>query len=214
MRAVNLLPHDRPGSRHASTPASRLALVVREPLLIVAVAATLVAAAGIVVVERSASSTIAARQATLRDLNAQIAKLPKTQPTTTRPQAGGVTQRLSDVRSVAQHRMPWDGFLSALSRVLPEDVWLLNLSAGSQSTAAPVSSGSPVPSSASSPAGFTITGYTYSQPSVARLMRRLTLIPWLRDVSLTTSSKMALASHTVFQFTLGANVVSLPEVGS
>ena len=71
-----------------------------------------------------------------------------------------------------------------------------------------------LPRTPSTPGAFTVTGYTYSQPSVARLMRRLRMVPWLDGVSLTTSSKTTLADHVVYQFTLGANVISTPEVRS
>jgi hypothetical protein len=46
------------------------------------------------------------------------------------------------------------------------------------------------------------------------MMRRLELVPWLQDVSLVNSQKSAIDSHTVYQFTLGANFVPLPEVGT
>jgi Tfp pilus assembly protein PilN len=71
----------------------------------------------------------------------------------------------------------------------------------------------PAPAPAPAPT-VTFTGYTYSQPSVARMMRRLELVPWLQNVSLTTSTKTAINAHTVYQFTLGASFVSLPEVGT
>jgi Tfp pilus assembly protein PilN len=123
---------------------------------------------------------------------------------------------------VAAQRTTWDGFMNAFSRVVPEDIWLLDLTA-SASTPAPAGStpttttpATPATPStpASAPTAFTVTGYTYSQPSVARLMRRLKLVPWLNDVSLTTSAKTLLNNHLVYQFTLGANVISFPEVGS
>jgi Tfp pilus assembly protein PilN len=109
---------------------------------------------------------------------------------------------------------------------MPEDVWLLSLDASGQSATAPATTPSTpttsgTPSSVATTSGstvqaatsFTITGYTYTQPSVARLMRRLALVPWLQNVSLTTSSKTMLSNHPIYQFTLGANVITLPEVG-
>ncbi|HXH97950.1 MAG TPA: PilN domain-containing protein [Gaiellaceae bacterium] len=173
--------------------------------ILIGIAAIVAVLAGIVYMVRSTNTTIAAREQTVRDLEAQIAKVPK--PGT--PPAGE-EQRLSVVRTVAGQRMSWDGFLSAVSKVLPEDVWLTDLRASGPSSA--TSSGVPAPSA--SPTGFTVTGYTYAQPSVARLMRRLGLVPWLSDVSLTTSAKQILNNHLVYEFTLGANVISLPEVGS
>jgi Tfp pilus assembly protein PilN len=77
------------------------------------------------------------------------------------------------------------------------------------------------PSTASAPAAsvagasnFTITGYTYSQPSVARLMRRLALIPWLTDVALVSSSTTTQGTSAVVQFTVGATIVPQPEGAS
>jgi Tfp pilus assembly protein PilN len=198
MRAVNLIPADRGRKRNASLPSVSL-----NPLLLLGVVVAVAAVAGVVVETRSANSTVSARQQALRDVEAQIAKVPK--PDVPRP---GVTSRLSVVTAVAPQRTSWDGFLSAVSRVIPEDVWLTTMSAASTSPAAVV----PGPSTAPVPNGFSLTGYTYSQPSVARLMRRLTLVPWLSDVSLTTSNKTTLNNHIVYQFTLGANVIPLPEV--
>jgi Tfp pilus assembly protein PilN len=201
MRAVNLLPDDRRGSRHASP----LAVLRRQPLLLLAIVVSIAVVAGLGFELRSATSTVSAHQQTLRDLETELAKLPKapqtsSQVTTQRASRGAV------VTTVAAQRTTWDGFLSALSRVIPEDVWLLNLSASAAST-------SSVPGG-SAPTAFTVSGYTYSQPSVARLMRRLRLVPWLNDISLSTSSKTSLNDHVVYQFTLGANVVSIPEVKS
>jgi Tfp pilus assembly protein PilN len=214
MKAVNLLPSDRRGQRRTSP----LAPIVAQPLLVLAVVVAIAVLGGVGMMLRSASSTVSARQSTLRDLETQIARLPKP-----KPQTGATTQaaRLSAVTSVASQRTHWDGFLSAVALVMPEDVWLLNLSAAGQSAttpATPPSSGSsstpPPAPAAPAPTGFVLTGYTYSQPSVARLMRRLELVPWLQGVSLSTSSKTTLANHVIYQFTVGASVVSFPEVKS
>ena len=59
-----------------------------------------------------------------------------------------------------QQRASWDGFLGTLSRVVPEDVWLLSLSAQE-----PTAGAVPTPTTPSSTAGatssVTFTGYTY-----------------------------------------------------
>lgn len=210
MKAVNLLPSDHRGPRRPSP----IEPLVKNPLLVLAVVFALAVVGGLALQLRSASSTVSSREATLRQLEDQFARLPKPQPG-----AAGAQQtqaaRLSTVTSVAEHRQPWDGFLSAVSLVMPEDVWLLSMNASGQSAttspapAAPSSSSTPAPASTA----FTITGYTYTQPSVARLMRRLALVPWLNGVSLTTSTKTELGNHEIYQFTLGANVMTLPEVG-
>jgi Tfp pilus assembly protein PilN len=210
MRAVNLLPEDRRGARRGSL----LAALRQQPLLVVAVVVAIAVLGGLAFEVHSAASTVTTRQQTLRELEAQVAKLPK--PETVGTSAAAIhASRLGVVTSVAQSRTTWDGFLYAVSRVIPEDVWLLSLSANttnSGTTSAPAPA--PPTPGASAPGAFTITGYTYSQPSVARLMRRLRLVPWLSGVSLTTSSKTSLANKIVYQFTVGASVDPLPEVKS
>lgn len=215
MKAVNLLPSDHRGPRRASP----IEPLVKNPLLVVAIVFAIAVVGGLALMLRSANSTVSSRQATLRQLEDQFARLPKPQPGAVGAQQTQAA-RLSTVTSVAEHRQPWDGFLSAVSLVMPEDVWLLNMNASGQSATATPAPAATSPSSTSSSAApatastaFTITGYTYTQPSVARLMRRLALVPWLNGVSLTTSTKTLLGNHTVYQFTLGANVMTLPEVG-
>lgn len=202
MRAVNLIPSDRRGARRGPS----LGPFLQSRLLVASIVVAVAAVGGVVVTANMASSTVSARQQTLSGLDAQVAKLPKPKPasSTSKPTRANV------VTTVANQRTTWDGFLSAVSRVLPEDVWLSNLSAQSAATAG----SSPSPSAASSPTGFTINGYTYSQPSVARLMRRLRLVPWLSDVSLSTSQKSSINNVRVYQFTVGADVIALPGVGS
>jgi hypothetical protein len=42
-------------------------------------------------------------------------------------------------------------------------------------------------------------------------MRRLDIVPWLQNVSLSSSSKNAIGNDTIYQFTLTATVVPTPE---
>jgi Tfp pilus assembly protein PilN len=207
MKAVNLLPQERRGSQRGAA----FAPLLREPLLAVAIAGLVVVVAALALTAHSASTTLSARHATIRQLDAQLAKI---KPVTTTG-AGGTASRLTAVTSIASQRPTWDGFFNSLSRVMPEDVWLLNLSVQASAAATtPATPSTSSPAGTSVPSAFTVTGYTYSQPSVARTMRRLELVPWLRDVSLVTSTKSAIDNHTVYQFTVGANFVSLPEVGT
>ncbi len=212
MKAVNLLPSDHRGLRRPSP----IEPLVKNPLLVLAIVFALAVVGGLALQLRSASSTVSSRQATLRQLEDQFARLPKPQPGAVGAQQTQAA-RLTTVTSVAEHREPWDGFLSAVSLVMPEDVWLLSMNASGQSATAPAPAAAAGSSTPATPApastAFTITGYTYTQPSVARLMRRLALVPWLNGVSLTTSTKTLLGNHQIYQFTLGANVMTLPEVG-
>jgi Tfp pilus assembly protein PilN len=209
MRAVNLLPRDRTSVQRNSA----LAGVVREPLLPLSIATLVLAVGGVGLAAHSAGSTVSSRTAQARQLDQQLAAAASAQRQHT---TSSGPSRASAAGTLTAQRTSWDGFLSTLSHVVPEDVWMLSLSAqGSQAGAATPASTDPQASAGSvSPTGFSVTGYTYSQPSVARMMRRLALLPWLRDVSLVTSTKTAIANHTVYQFTVGANFIGIPAVGT
>jgi hypothetical protein len=51
-----------------------------------------------------------------------------------------------------------------------------------------------------------MSGYTYSQTSVARLLARLATIPSLQDVQLQQSANQPIGTRTVVGFTIVANV--------
>src|SRR5262245_15574672 len=180
MRAVNLLPPERRGGKR-STPR------VREPLLPLSIVVAVLAVAGLGFMAYSARSTVSDRRATVQQLDEQLAKLMAAQQAQqAQPGTGATTSRISAATTIAGQRTSWDGFLGSLSRVVPEDVWLLSLSA-TATAATPVSTPAATPApvaGAAAPTGVTFTGYTYSQPSVARMMRRLELVPWLQNVSL------------------------------
>ena len=93
--------------------------------------------------------------------------------------------RVTALSSALTRRVSWDRILREISLVLPNDVWLRNMSATS-----------PTPASGTSPAVtppglpptlMTIEGSTYSHDAVARLITRLSVIPDLKNVWLTKS---------------------------
>jgi Tfp pilus assembly protein PilN len=91
-------------------------------------------------------------------------------------------------------------------------VWLQNLQAQSPT---PTVSGSTLSSSTTTsttgttPTAFVVTGYTSSQKAVARVMDRLSLLPWLSDVSLQQSTRADTGrGGMAVQFTIGANLSS------
>jgi len=228
MRAVNLLPADRTVTRGVSTAAAP-----RRPLLIAAGALGVVTIAGLSTAIWSSNSSVSDKKKQLEALQTQISSLPAagtTAMTSARSQA---------ITGIVSNRLQWDQFLTTLSKVTPEDVWLQNLTvqtAGAAATLAqkqaaaaaalaaaqaaiapptktttnPEPPPAPVTTTAVTPNTFTVTGFTYSQPSVARLMRRLDIVPWLQDVSLVSSSKSQIGADTVFQFTVKATVTPTP----
>jgi Tfp pilus assembly protein PilN len=207
MKAVNLLPVERRGDANRR----RLTFLTAQPLLSGGVAVAVVVVAVLALLVHSSGSAVDAKQQQLDTLHTQIAALPVVKQVATGASESAAQNRLVAVTTVAGQRMTWDAFLAAFSRVLPEDVWLLSLTADSSVAASIPATAT---TAATAPTAFTVTGYTYSQPSVARLMERLSLLPWLHDVSLVSSSRKTIGNSTVYQMTVNANIVKTPEVGS
>ncbi len=236
MRAVNLLPAD---AREVKRSAVGQGLRSR-PGLVASVAATILVVGGLMAAVWTSNSSVADKQKQLDAIKAKIAATPTPAAVIRSAEiAAGrraaVQSRRTTATSLAENRLAWDQFLSTFSNVVPENVWLQSLQASSPGAAATLAtaaaaraavqaaSGSAGASTTTPPAtpartttaganSFKITGFTYSQPSVARLMRRMALVPWLTDVNLVTSAKAAIGSETVYQFTLQASVIPAPEV--
>jgi Tfp pilus assembly protein PilN len=208
MKAVNLLPTDHKPVRQTNIGNE----LSKHAVLLGGIVGAVVVAAVLGLTYQSASKSAKSNQTQLDALNARIAAV--SQPLNAADQS--VRERIQEVTAADSPRMSWDGFMNRLARVLPEDVWLVSMQAtepapviatpGTTGTAAPA----PVPAAPSTPTGFTISGFTYSQSSVARLMRRLSMLPWLSDVSLQSSNVTTVGSNSVFQFTVIGTVNSLP----
>jgi Tfp pilus assembly protein PilN len=208
MKAVNLLPADHKPVRQTniSSGLSKHAVAVGGTAGAIAVAAVLGLS------YQSASNSAKTTQAQLDALNARIAAV--SQPLNAADSS--VRARIEQVTAADATRMSWDGFMTKLARVLPEDVWLVSMQAQETPPVAVTpgaTAGAPAPATptpVAAPTGFTISGFTYSQASVARLMRRLSMLPWLSDVSLQSSNVTTVGAHSVFQFTIVGAVNSLP----
>jgi Tfp pilus assembly protein PilN len=98
-----------------------------------------------------------------------------------------------EISSLVASRFNWERALRQLSHVIPEDVWLLNLS-GTLSPEIDVEDaggGGDVTNlrqKAKAPA-LAMTGCTYSQPKVARMMTRMQNLDDVTDVQLAKSAK-------------------------
>jgi Tfp pilus assembly protein PilN len=201
MKAVNLLPADYKQVGQASFGSG----LKKHPVALGGTAAALVVAVLLGASYQSASKDAKTNQDQLDALNAQIAAL--AQPATSASQS--VRDRINQVTTADSTRMSWDGFMTKLARVLPEDVWLTSMQVQESAPLAPgTAPAAPAPGTA--PTGFTASGYTYSQASVARLMRRLSMLPWLSDVSLQNSTETVVGTQSVFQFTIVGGVNALP----
>jgi Tfp pilus assembly protein PilN len=118
-------------------------------------------------------------------------------------------QRSLALASAIGKRVAWDRILRRFALVLPDDVWLTNLTgtmpldSGLAAGTTPTTATSALPAA---PTALTITGYTYSQASVARLLERLEVLPDLKNVQLQNSASAQLGGQTVFNFTIVSDI--------
>lgn len=182
MQAVNLLPaYARPGNRLASVGKD---LSPKRALTAGGVAAgvAVVALGGLYAHERSVvghkHSELVTTQAQLTAVQAKAAPFRAVQ--------AQATSRFAAVQTIVSSRIPWDTVLGGLSRVLPSEVYLTDLQATTPDPAAALGTAA-APSSSST--GFTVSGIATSNVRVALVLDRLALMPWLTNVTLTSSTR-------------------------
>jgi Tfp pilus assembly protein PilN len=194
VRAVNLLPRDEPKKSFEAT---------RGVVFGAAGGAALVTAV-LVSMTMSAGGALDEKQAELDSLRAQIAALPVATPEANAGNdealAAEKGARVGALSAALTSRIAWDRVLRQVSLVLPEDVWLTNLSAAAPTTAAPADG------TAALSTGLTLTGSTYSQSGVARFLSRLAVVPDLENVRLQSSASALLNDRELVQFTILADV--------
>jgi Tfp pilus assembly protein PilN len=208
MEAINLLPagairHKRWGAVADGGAAKR-------------VLATAAVAAGVVIVASGAAfvqahNAVSDRQATLDRLEQQVATAQAKAAVVQAARTSAQARRVA-VTEVNSKRITWEQVLRDLSRVLPANVWLQTLQAQSPTPtvgASTASTTSPTTMTGTTPTAFVVTGYTSSQKGVARVIDRLSVLPWLSDVSLQQSTRADTAvGGKAVQFTIGANLSS------
>jgi Tfp pilus assembly protein PilN len=208
MEAINLLPagairHKRWGAVADGGAAKR-------------VLATAAVAAGVVIVASGAAfvqahNAVSDRQATLDRLEQQVATAQAKAAVVQAARTSAQARRVA-VTEVNSKRITWEQVLRDLSRVLPANVWLQTLQAQSPTPtvgASTTSTTSTTTTTGTTPTAFVVTGYTSSQKGVARVIDRLSVLPWLSDVSLQQSTRADTAvGGKAVQFTIGANLSS------
>jgi Tfp pilus assembly protein PilN len=207
MRAVNLLPADATrGRRWVAADGGRADK--RFLLTAAAVAGVVVLALGAAFVH--AHSVASDRQETLAGLEQEVAVAQAKAASAQAARASAQARRVA-VTEVTSKRVTWEQVLRDLGRVLPRNVLLENLQAQSPTptVATSTTSTTATPTTGSAPTAFVVTGYTSSQKSVARVIDRLAVLPWLSDVSLQQSTRGdAGKGGLTVQFTIGANLSS------
>ncbi len=192
MRAVNLLPRDE----------VKRSFEAKRGVVFGAAGGAALVTVLLVTMTMSAGGAVGEKQAELDALRAEIAAVPApTVQDATNDEAlvAAKGARIGALSSALTSRVPWDRVLRQVSLLLPEDVWLTNLtaSAPTTSTAAPT---------AAATSGFTLTGSTYSQNGVARFLSRLSVIPDLANVRLQSSQSTIVSKRELVQFTILADV--------
>jgi Tfp pilus assembly protein PilN len=218
MDAVNLLPVDyRERKRKRSAPAANFdgRQTVRIGGAVAGVFVLLLG--GLFYWEHKQVSD---RQKELASNQAQIAAV-QPQVDSIKGAQAAISGRLVVAKSLSGSRMNWDRALNDFARVIPTNSFLSNLQITAPVTAATESAAAatPVvpttstdgtaagttPAPAATPTGSTLTlsGTAPSTPGVALVMDRLSLLPWLGDVALTSAARQENGANT---FSITANV--------
>ena len=206
MRAVNLLPKDSARRAGPPVPTAVAATVIGGLVLVSLMVSVLLL---------SAHGKVKSRELELAQKHAELAAIPVPAQSRLQQQDALVADksaRVAALNAALSKRIAWDRVLREFALVLPDDVWLLSLSATAPSSAAatPVA-GTSSTSSSSTPTlggqlGFSIEGYTYSHDAVARLLTRLAIVPDLQQVQLISSQQAKLGNRTIIHFKISANV--------
>ena len=188
MRAVNLLPREE----------SKRSFEAKRGVVFGGVGGAALATVVLGSMMMSAGGTVNAKQSELDSIRAQVAAIPVVPVVDTSREDGLAAEkgaRVGALSAALAGRVAWDRVLRQVSLVLPEDVWLTVLSAAV-----------PGPTATATGSGLTMTGSTYSQNGVARLLSRLAVIPDLANVRLQSSQGQLVNGRELVQFTILADV--------
>lgn len=189
MKAVNLLPPDLRGAQ--KQPQTERSVVPDDSsgtgayAVLGALALAVLAVAGVVLT----GNAVKDREAELAQVSARQAQV-ASRAAALKPYADFdqlASERVATVRDLAGSRFDWEQTLRDLSRAIPSEVTLSQLT-GNVSTDAGGGGGSSLRGAIAAPA-ITLQGCTMSQRGVARLMARLRNVDGVTRVSLAKSEK-------------------------
>ena len=200
MRAFDLMPKEQTREKGTRVGLAKIAVALLALVLLAGLAAAyLYAGAGAM-----------AKQGELDDLRAQLAELevPAEEPAAAAPALAGEGQARTTALSAALTiRIAWDRVLREVSLVVPEDVWLSQLSASTPNAAPGGTAAAPAATTGSaSPNSLSAVGFARSQESVALFLSRLESIPELTTVQLQASTRTESDSGRAYAFTVLAGV--------
>jgi Tfp pilus assembly protein PilN len=213
VRAVNLLPRDDRRRGGPQIPTQLALTAIGGFTLVLALLAFLFL---------SAHGTVKSRRLELAQAKEELAAIPVPAQNELQQQDALVADkkaRVTALNAALSRRIAWDRVLREFALVLPDDVWLKDLTVAAPTLGTATSATSSTSSSSSSGSlvtseqGFIIEGYTYSHDAVARLLTRLAVIPDLEQVQLLTSEDAPLNNRMIVHFKISANVRA-PGAGS
>jgi Tfp pilus assembly protein PilN len=208
MRAFDLMPKEETREKGARVGLAKIAVALLGLVLLAGLAAAyLFTGAGVM-----------SKQGKLDDLRAQLAELevPAEEPTPDASALAGDGQARTTALSAAlTTRIAWDRVLREVSLVVPEDVWLTQLSASTPGAAQGGAGAAPaVTTGSTSPNSLAAVGFAGSQESVALFLARLESIPELTSVQLQASTRTESETGRAYAFTILAGVDPLGAASS
>ena len=200
MRAFDLMPKEQTREKGTRVGPAKIAVALFGLVLLAGLAAAyLYAGAGVM-----------SKQGEVDDLRARLAELegPVEEPKAGTPELAGEGQARTTALSAALAiRIAWDRVLREVSLVVPDDVWLTQLSASTPNGAPGGTATAPAATTGSaSPNSLSAVGFARSQESVALFLSRLESIPELTTVQLQASTRTESDSGRAYAFTLLAGV--------
>ena len=203
MRAVNLLPHQQVQQKRERTNTVALGAGIGAAVVV------LVLAAGFLLANRSVNRQRDALATARAVLAATPAHHVSAQTNAFRSSIlNQREQRSLALAAAIGKRVSWDRILRRTALVLPDDVWLTNVTGTmplepTAATVTPSTTSSALPAAATA---FTLQGSTYSQASVARLLARLQVVPDLKNVQLQSSIATVIGSQRIINFAIVSDI--------
>jgi len=203
MRAVNLLPRQQVTRTRERTNTVALGAGIGAAVVV------LVLAAGFLLANRSENRQRDALSTARAVLAATPAHHVSAQTNAFRSSIlNAREQRSLALAAAIGKRVSWDRILRRTALVLPDDVWLTNVTGTmplqpTAATVTPSTTSSALPAAATA---FTLQGSTYSQASVARLLARLQVVPDLKNVQLQSSTATVIGSQRIINFTIVSDI--------
>ena len=199
MRAFDLMPKEEAREKGTRLGLAKIAIALLGLVLLAGLAAAyLYAGAGVM-----------SKQGELDDLRAKLAELevPAEEPEAAPALAGEGQARTTALSAALAIRIAWDRILREVSLVVPEDVWLTQLSASTPNAVPGGAAAAPAATTGSvSPNSLSAVGFARSQESVALFLSRLESIPELTTVQLQASTRTESDTGRAYAFTVLAGV--------